>query len=215
MTRSAIELLFRVLGPLAMLPEAYPRKPGMSDPDWRDQLLVFARDHDGLGRGKAMTSRFGGDCVNLLDEAQGLTLEMAEAWLREHGWTQDGTGMKGWSKPKTWVYGDSVKSLLGEIPEIARIEGLSVQAVLREMNPRMRKGLPSEAARRAHRGLWLVRRELMLAPYICWIGPRGLIATNQGDCRSLDAITDSWSFWPCDVRGNKVRWPVDEKGEML
>jgi hypothetical protein len=45
MTRSAIELLFRVLGPLAMLPEAYPRKPGMSDPDWRDELLVFSRGH--------------------------------------------------------------------------------------------------------------------------------------------------------------------------
>lgn len=45
MTRSAIELLFRVLGPLAMLPEAYPRKPGMSDPDWRDELIGFARGH--------------------------------------------------------------------------------------------------------------------------------------------------------------------------
>ncbi len=45
MTRSAIDLLFRVLGPLAMLPEAYPRKPGMSDPDWRDELIGFARGH--------------------------------------------------------------------------------------------------------------------------------------------------------------------------
>lgn len=157
-----------------------------------------------------MASRFSFDCVHLLDEAQGLTLEMAEAWLRAHGWTQDGAGLKGWSKPKTWVYGDSVKSLLGEIPEIARIEGMSVQQVLREMNPRMRKGPPSKAARDAARPCyWLAS----------WTAI-GRIGANLWDSDMMDHFADSpeiveWSFWVCDAAANKIRWPVDEKGVML
>jgi len=163
-----------------------------------------------------MTTRFSGECVHLLDEAQGLTLEMAEAWLRAHGWTQDGAGMKGWSKPKTWVYGDSIKSLLGEIPEIARVEGLSVQAVLREMNPRMRKGLPSEAAR-SIAPIWIAKAasgQLLLG---CFTWLRGAIAfETAGSClTALGAPLAEWSFWPCDGMGNKTLWPVDEKGVML
>lgn len=171
-----------------------------------------------------MTARFSSECVHLLDEAQGLTLEMAEAWLRAHGWTQDGVGMKGWSKPKTWVHGDSVKSLLGEIPEIARVEGLSVQAMLREMNPRLRQGPPSAAAIEAHEngsGYWLASSA---DPRYCsclrvgyFDNLRGFVIHELAHRGTLTFanLPASWFFWPCDCRGSKVRWPVDEKGVML
>ena len=94
----------------------------------------------------------------------------------------------------------------------------SVQALLREINPRMRKGMPSEDARAAHGGLWIGHMG----------GEFPLLAIGYWHAASFDAGLMSWdeakiaalsmhpcAFWPCDKHGNKLRWPTDANGAML
>ena len=103
--------------------------------------------------------------------------------------------------------------------------GLSVQALLREINPRMRKGMPSKAARDAHPlGLWLALPEfdcigavvsivVSLPPDdedFCVWHPEGFAFSDTKPKRP-----EQWAFWPCDEHGNKVRWPTDSQGNML
>ena len=38
---------------------------------------------------------------------------------------------------------------------------------------------------------------------------------NYEYATSLEAALADWRFWPCDERGNKVRWPENSAGEML
>ena len=81
----------------------------------------------------------------------------------------------------------------------------TVQALLREINPRMRKGMPSQAALRAHRGLWLRS-----------VGTESIATVLSRLIEEFPSSRDDGSFfWPCDDNGNKVRWPTDATGEML
>ena len=86
------------------------------------------------------------------------------------------------------------------------------------INPRMRKGMPSEDARAAHGGLWIGHMG----------GEFPLLAIGYWHAASFDAGLMSWdeakiaalsmhpcAFWPCDEHGNKVRWPTDANGAML
>jgi hypothetical protein len=99
---------------------------------------------------------------------------------------------------------------------LAAKQAKSMQAILREINPRMRKGWPSEAAVQTH-ARWLAKS-----------GPTGHIICGMmeidpafGPCLKsrtarLDKVrADDWFFWPCDEHGNKVRWPTDAEGNML
>lgn len=81
----------------------------------------------------------------------------------------------------------------------------SVQALLREINPRMRKGMPSQAALRAHRGLWLRS-----------VGTESIATVLSRLIEEFPSSRDDESFfWPCDEHGNKTRWPTDAEGKML
>lgn len=163
-----------------------------------------------------------------LDEAQGLTAEMVRAWLRKSGIKLDND---------LWVWNSEEISLDKQGPVIDDISftinlplsmmvlgaiafawrSISRQALLRDINPRMRKGLPSLAAIAAHDdgdGLWFAQEPggdtLTVAMDSegqgVHAGPRGAIPA--GDVKN-------WSFWPCDQHLNKVRWPTDADGRML
>ena len=161
-----------------------------------------------------------------LDEAQGLTPQMVREWLLANQWEPRG------SSAAHLYYqcgsGEISEALLHEdlgwvVDLLAQSYERSVQSILREINPRMRKGVPSEAAREAHPGgLWLA------TPDFACIGAHvPVVVTFDGDGFGVwhpegFALPDSkpktaalWHFWPCDANGNKVRWPTDAEGNML
>ena len=144
--------------------------------------------------------------IEELDEYQGLEAQMVRDWLTSKGcYRQDGP----WRHPtEKYSYTDGEyggllwDNTLGMIS--ADFGFATVQALLREINPRMRKGVPSQEAITAHGGTW------MAAPPL---GRNGIVFVNLRVL--LDPSWAEWSFWPCDDHGNKVLWPTDANGEML
>lgn len=190
-----------------------------------------------------------------LDEAQGLTAEMVRGWLNRnsdawrfrdrieggskdhaamwisrngcHGvpefWLTDGDNSQYWEEP-----GDVAKT----IDRIIKSTSLTAQALLREISPRMRRGMPSLAAWEAcsaDKGLWLAVWDVTAeqAGDFGWFAQRPIVTT----LRRYDDTWDwgirgvgffhqdgkpekTWSFWPCDAHGNKVPWPTKD-GVML
>lgn len=144
--------------------------------------------------------------ITELDEWQGLTAESISKWLVTNGWQQ--------TKSNWWDKGDDgflfdpnvFDQQLFWLYALAAACGYSdPQALLREINPRMRKGVPSKAALRAHRGLWLRS-----------IGTETIATVLSRLIDEFPSPRDNESyFWPCDANGNKVRWPTDEEGNML
>ena len=144
--------------------------------------------------------------ITELDEWQGLTVAMLHSWLLSHGWRLAACE-QGCGKELVSPYNrrcNVSRSLEDFAWSWALIETrMTAQALLREINPRMRKGVPSKAAQAAHAGHWIVSDSET--------GCLGIQQTHMlgwGDC-SL------FAYWPCDEHGNKVRWPVDAKGSML
>ena len=143
-----------------------------------------------------------------LDEAQGLTPQMVREWLLANQWEPRG------SSAAHLYYqcgsGEISEALLHEdlgwvVDLLAQSYERSVQALLCEINPRMRKGVPSKAALRAHRGLWLRS-----------IGTETIATVLSRLIDEFPSPRDNESyFWPCDEHGNKVRWPTDAQGNML
>ena len=158
-----------------------------------------------------------------LDEAQGLTAEMVATYLRGKGWNRlrSATGDR-WLPPgsasrKESHAADDLRFLCARVAEFER---RTVQSLLREINPRMRPGLPSDAARKAHSkagGLWLgCYGELgnggwcgvySFDDHVDW----PLIEWSTEDEwhrveQRREELSD-WLFWPCDAHLDKVRWP--------
>ena len=145
--------------------------------------------------------------IDELDEYQGLEAQMVRDWLTSKGcYRQDGP----WRHPTAkYSYTDGeYGGLLWEdtlFKLSVDFELASVQALLREINPRMRKGMPSQAALRAHRGLWLRS-----------VGTESIATVLSRLIEEFPSSRDDGSFfWPCDDHGNKVLWPTDANGEML
>jgi len=175
--------------------------------------------------------------ISTLDEYQGIEAQMVRDWMTRKGcYRQDGY----WRHPRDkYSYTDGeYGGLLWEdtLFKLSVDFGFgSVQSLLREINPRMRKGMPSEAAWRAHgeaNGLWLClwgqiptneqHWEMFFRgrPFVTKIrkydamwewGIRGL---SWSDCPEMPHGSD-FLFWPCDEHGNKTRWPTDAEGKML
>jgi hypothetical protein len=160
--------------------------------------------------------------IDELDELQGVTPQLVTDWLLANGWTQ--------TKPRWWERGEdgflfdseTFDSLWFWTYALAAIyTGGNVQALLREINPRMRKGMPSQAALAAH-DHWLVRDtetgEISLhraegGNLYSVIHYRN--GTKNPDSEALPDFGTWMEFWPCDEHGNKVRWPTDAQGNML
>lgn len=155
-----------------------------------------------------------------LDESQGLTADMVREWLS----AQNRSQLIG----DVWTWRDGQlrdanlhHSLSFSLAALCAIGNKRPQQLLREINPRMRKGMPSKAALAAH-DHWLVRDtetgELEL--HRVENGYLYSMSVYHGGVRTPDAkaLPDfgSWmEFWPCDECGNKVRWPTDAQGNML
>lgn len=171
-----------------------------------------------------------------MDEAQGFDLEQGRAWLQANGWTRDTTApVSGWSKNRMWICDATAKDLLGEIQCIAHVEGISFQALLRAMNPRLRRGMPSVAAWEAHgqaSGLWVAIWDITKeqAGNFSWFAQQPIVTR----LRRYDTAWDwgirgagfhhdeaegfpetQWLFWPVDKNGSRVRWPTNSDGALL
>ena len=142
--------------------------------------------------------------IDELDEFQGVTTELVHRYLNHKGWCSMPDPDLRLLKPSYVTV--SLKNGLAEVIEkIALIEGRSAQGLLREINPRMRKGMPSQEALRAHRGLWL--RSL---------GKENIAIVLSRLLEEFPSPRDAESFfWPCDDNYNKTRWPTDANGVML
>ena len=146
--------------------------------------------------------------ITELDEFQGLTPNMVREWLKRTGWE---LRTDEW-KEKRWFNGNGRAGIADKrvlvtdgFRWIASQSVQTVQALLCEINPRMRKGVPSKAALRAHRGLWLRS-----------IGTETIATVLSRLIDEFPSPRDNESyFWPCDANGNKVRWPTDAQGNML
>jgi hypothetical protein len=178
-----------------------------------------------------------------LDEAQGLTAEMIRGKFEALGYpvrecqnysvcpslgkhTHHGKGQMDFIVPDEWVDADNIwpaQNLSASLKLAASMAGLSIQALLRQINPRMRKGWPSNASIAAHGlpdGNWLMKDDEGVLR-------SGYFFDHSGDVKSFAYDTEGggeWmfsttaaecSFWPCDEAGNKVRWPTDDHGAML
>ena len=172
-------------------------------------------------------------CALDLEEAQGLTAEDVRRWLRGQGWQRDPSGdipgQECWaladgSRGTVWL---NQKNIAKTCTHLAICVALPVQSLLREMNPRMRLGLPSLAAQEAHSrngGVWIAcHGELGNGGSIVFVSfdlHDNSVAIWDGDewhdaDSEMVADMPNWCFWPCDANGNKVRYPVDAKGVML
>ena len=161
--------------------------------------------------------------IHELEEYQGLEAQMVRDWLTSKGcYRQDGP----WRHPtEKYRYTDGeYGGLLWEdtlFKLSVDFELASVQALLREINPRMHKGMPSEAARKACAS-WLVRdvetgevelhRTEGTSLYSASDYKSGTLKTEAVPLRDFG---DWMEFWPCDANGNKLRWPIDANGAML
>ena len=142
--------------------------------------------------------------ITELDEWQGLTSAMVQQWAEDHGYQYRISGLVkgGYVSFANPLRPDAIGWL---VPLLADRAKLSPQAFLREINPRMRKGMPSQAALRAHRGLWLRS-----------VGTESIATVLSRLIEEFPSSRDDESFfWPCDEHGNKTRWPTDAEGEML
>ena len=153
------------------------------------------------------------------DEFQGLTGDMVTAWLFAHEWQRmpeqdlprsECWVRKGGSGGTVWIGVDcsAEKTLL----KLAAWMDCSVQALLREINPRIRKGMPSGEALAMH-DRWVVRKPDGAVIMCCWRPPYMVNVAGGGDFALREQCYE-WAFWPCDEHGNKVRWP-EKDGVML
>jgi hypothetical protein len=159
--------------------------------------------------------------IEELDEFQGITSEMIQAWLLATGWKQVEQMAYQLDAPPVrtgWLFrrGDETVGTGADISyvlaKLSRLSCKTPQALLREINPRMRKGWPSEEALSAH-PFWLLNN----APIHCLPSVVTSRFVREKKHRSDPEFADVAPHyaWPCDANGNKVRWPTDADGKML
>ena len=145
--------------------------------------------------------------ISKLDEYQGLEAQMVRDWMTRKGCSVLNGYWRHPTEKYTYPDGKYGGLLWANTLNLLSVDfGFgSVQAILREINPRMRKGMPSKAALRAHRGLWLRS-----------VGTETIATVLSRLIEEFPSHRDDESFfWPCDDNGNKVRWPTDAEGNML
>ena len=149
-----------------------------------------------------------------LDECQGLTAQMVREWLtKQKAVFCDGR----WTHPNgKYRYTDREYGGLLWPPTLSQMavhfDKANEQALLREINPRMRKGWPSGETLSLH-DRWIVSKPDGTVVMCRWRPPYLVNAAGGGDF-ALPEQCKQWSFWPCDEHGNKVRWP-EKDGVML
>ena len=162
--------------------------------------------------------------IEELDEWQGLTCESVSEWLRAQGFDMRLGGLlhAGGYLVHWEPIASARQATEDALHAVVQYRKQSLQSLLREINPRMRKGLPSRAALEAHgeNGDWVVFRNVLHAVRFVWTVCDGVQMVSGFDVFRSDnpedaALIAECSFWPCDKHGNKVRWPTDAAGKML
>ena len=156
--------------------------------------------------------------ITELDEFQGLTEQMVREWLQGKG----AVCYEGYWRHSLGIYPDGACGGLlwaDTLHALARdFCKSSVQAVLREINPRMRPW-PSRHARSAHDGLWMVvvsdDETGAIGRFRNDVPWFSFNEDANGDGNILSEENSFALYWPCDANGNKVRWPTDSEGNML
>ena len=121
--------------------------------------------------------------IDDLDESQGLTREMVDHYLNRNGWCNMPDPDQRLLKPQ-YAHLSFKMGLGAAVERIAAIVGSTPQSILREINPRMRKGMPSDAAAKAHGdGGWWVFQHLADTDGSALCGRSG------GSC--------TWRKWSC------------------
>lgn len=155
-----------------------------------------------------------------LEEAADLQPQDVREYLERKWWIirdeSGGTTCIAPNGDKWWRNGTFEQHIATWIQKASDVERRSVQALMREISPRARKGLPSASARRARRHWIAICATMDRVLFGYWeedplLGPM-LMAGNT--IIAGDSI-ESWSFWPCDEHGNKVPWPRDAEGKEL
>ena len=148
-----------------------------------------------------------------LDEFEGLTADMVRAWLRAKGWTVKRADRfrEWWEKGAEgeedgfWLPAEFGVEWFW-IHALAAVHGLTVQSLLREINPRMRAGWPSEEEIQRH-ARWIARNQNTGTVVVGVVKPDeehgAVLKLHSGFLAK--AFADGWSFWPCDQHGNKTR----------
>jgi len=143
-----------------------------------------------------------------LDEFEGLTADMVREWLRAKGWErapeedvrkQECWRLNGGANGSLWI----TERFLGTaVEQISRWSGLPIQSLLREINPRMRPGWPTEEELERH-PLWLVSVTGSVS-----LADEGTLHIRSAEkMRGLARLSAGTAVacWPCDAHGNKVR----------
>ena len=145
-----------------------------------------------------------------LDEFQGLTPQMVREWLREQGFDMRIGGLLHAGRYLVeWEPIESAwRSTEASLYAVAQYRNQSVQSLLREINPRMRKGWPSDEALAMH-DRWIVRKPDGAVIVCRWRPPYMVNAAGWRANMDLEQC-EQWEFWPCDEHGNKVRWPEQD-----
>lgn len=162
------------------------------------------------------------------EEAEGITVAMVRAYLeRNYAWfvlesdkaSTTYCRTNNTDAPRLHVFHDG--SYLGQcIESLAIFERRSTQSLLRDINQRMRKGIPSAADIEAHRSRpgsqpWLARDEHGNQRVGWWTKPHWaqqpadpytLYVQGRGHL-PVERVKD-WSFWPADRDLNKIPWPA-------
>lgn len=152
--------------------------------------------------------------IDELDEFQGVTPQLVTDWLLANGWTQ--------TKPRWWERGEdgflfdseTFDQLWFWTHALAAIYTAgNIQALLSKINPRMRKGMPSQSALAASSHWLVLDNETQEIALYRSNGRRLHVA--RAPFELMPDFGDFVSYWPCDEHGNKVRWPTDAQGNML
>ena len=152
--------------------------------------------------------------IDEFDEFQGVTPQLVTDWLLANGWTQ--------TKPRWWERGEdgflfdseTFDQLWFWTHALAAIYTAgNIQALLSKINPRMRKGMPSQSALAASSHWLVLDNETQEIALYRSNGRRLHVA--RAPFELMPDFGDFVSYWPCDEHGNKVRWPTDAQGNML
>ena len=163
--------------------------------------------------------------IDELDEWQGLTCESVSEWLRAQGFDMRLGGLlhAGGYLVHWEPIASARQATEDALHAVVQYRKQSLQSLLREINPRMRKGMPSDAALAEH-DEWIVCTPFG-ATFIAEISYGGsddgfsiMMPPINDHCDAEFIAEKHWPeclFWPCDEHGNKVRWPTDAQGNML
>jgi hypothetical protein len=149
-----------------------------------------------------------------LDAFQGFSVGILHAWLVERGWTDVtaprqadlGNCVLAKDGQKLWIPrpgGPAAFGIGGVVGWrwlflVAEAVKLSVQELLRQVNPRLHSGWPSDDDLKTY-DRWLVRCPLLDGMMIVW----GSDTMRERKESAPNAVVECW---PVDAAGNKVPW---------